>query len=161
MTQNKLPSSEMLSSSSSVTQSYMTLWLYGLQHARLAFPSQHQVYYSNTCLSSWWCHPSVSSSVIPFCCSQSFLESGYFPLSQLFTSGGQSIGASASASILPMNIQDWFSLGWTAWSSCGPRDSQESSLTPQFKSINSLALSYLHSPTLTSIYDLWKNHSLD
>ena len=73
-----------------------------------------------------------------------------------------SIGASASASILPMNIQDWFPLGWTALiSSCSPRDSQQSSPTPQFKSINSSALSFLHSPTLTSIHDHWKNHSLD
>ena len=88
-------------------------------------------------------------------CLQSFPALGFFQMSQLFTSGGQSIGASASASVLPMNIQDW--LVWFPWS---PRDSQESSPTPQFKSIYSLARSFLHSPTLTSIHDHWKNHSL-
>ena len=72
----------------------------------------------------------------------------------------QSIGVSASASVLPMNIQD-LSLGWTGWISLQSKDSQESSPTPQFKSINSLALSFLHSPILTSIHDHWKNHSLD
>ena len=71
---------------------------------------------SNSCLSSWWCHPTISSSVIPFSsCLQSFPASGSFPKSHFFASGGQSIGASASASVLPMNIQDWFSLGWTGW----------------------------------------------
>ena len=84
-------------------------------------------------------------------------------MSQLFASGGQSIGVSASASVLAMSIQDWFSLEWTGWSSprdwlvalvgCSPRDSQEPSPTPQFKSINSSALSFLYSPTLTSIHD--------
>ena len=77
-----------------------------------------------------------------------------------FTSGGQSIGVSASASVLPMNTQDWSPLGWNGWISLS-RYSQESSPTPQFKSINSLALSFLHSPTLTSIHDYWKNHSFD
>ena len=77
-----------------------------------------------------------------------------FPVSQLFISGGQSIGVSVSASALPMNIQD-------CGSPCSPRDSQESSPTPQFKSIHSSALNFLHSPTLTSIHDHWKNHSLD
>ena len=81
-----------------------------------------------------------------------------FLISQFFASGGQSIGASASASVLLMNTQDWSPLGYTGWIS---RDSQESSPTPQFKSINSSALSFLHSPTLTSIHDHWKNHSLD
>ena len=77
--------------------------------------------------------------------------SGSFQMSQLFVSGGQSIGVSASASVLSMNIQDWFPLGWTG-SPCSPKDSQESSPTPQFKSINSSALSFLHSPTLTAIH---------
>ena len=84
-----------------------------------------------------------------------------FPMSQLFPWGGQSIGVSASISVLPMNIQHWFPLGWTGLISYSSRDSQESSPTPQFKSINSSLLSFLHSPTLTSIYDHWKNHSLD
>ena len=92
---------------------------------------------------------------------QSFPASGSFPMSEFFASGGQSIRISGSASVFPMNIQDWFPLGLTAGSPCSPRDSQESLPTPQFKSINSLALSFLHSPTLTSIHDHWKNHSLD
>ena len=80
-----------------------------------------------------------------------------FPMSQFFASGGQSIGVSASTSVFPMDIQDWFPLGWT---SC-PRDSQESSPTPQFKSINSLVLSFLYSPNFTPMRDYWKNHSFD
>ena len=87
--------------------------------------------------------------------------SGSFLVSQFFTSGGQSMGVSASASVLLLNIQAWFPLGWTVRSPCSPRDSQASSPIPQFKSINSLALSFLYSPTLTSIHDYWKNHSFD
>ena len=83
-----------------------------------------------------------------------------FPMSQLFTSGGQSIGVSASTWVLPMNIQDWFPLDGLVGSPCSPRDSQESSRTPQFKSINFSELSFLYSPTLTSVHDHWKNHSL-
>ena len=82
-----------------------------------------------------------------------------FQISQYFASGGHSIGVSASASVLPMNIQDWFPLGLTGWISLQSRDSQESSLTPQFKGINSSALGFLYGPTLTSIHDHWKNHS--
>ena len=111
-------------------------------------------------------HPStissILSSVIPFSsCLQSFPESGSFQMSQFFTSGGQSIEVSASALVLPMNIQDWFPLGLTGLISCSSTDSQESSPTPQFKSINSLALCSLYGPTLTSIHDYWKNHSFD
>ena len=135
---------------------------HGLQYARLSCPSPTLGDYSNLCPLSRWCHPTISSFVVPFSsCSQSFPASGSFQMSQLFQSGGQSIGVSASASALPMNIQDWFPLGWTGWISFSPRDSQESSPTPQFKSINHWALSFLYSPTLTSIHDHWKNHSLD
>ena len=81
-------------------------------------------------------------------------------MSQYCISGGQSIRVSASASILPMNSQDLFPLKWTGWPSCSPRDSQESSPIPQFKSINSLSLSFLYSPTLTSICDYWKTITL-
>ena len=89
---------------------------YGLQHARLPCPSPTPWACSNSCPSSWWCHPNISSSVVPFSsCLQSFPASGSFPRSQFFTSGGQSIGVSASASVLPVNIQDWFSLGLTGW----------------------------------------------
>ena len=118
--------------------------------------------YSNSCPLSWWCRPTISSSVVSFSsCLQSFPESGSFQMSQLFTSLGQSTGVSASASILPKHIQDWFPLEWTGWISCCPRDSQESSPIPQFKSINSLAFSFPYSPTLISIHDYWKDHSLD
>ena len=90
-----------------------SLWPHGLQHAR---PSPTLRAYSNSCPLSQWCHPTISSSVIPFSSHlQSFPASGSFQMSQFFTSGGQSIGVSASASVLPINIQDWFSLGWTGW----------------------------------------------
>ena len=93
-----------------------SLWPHGLQHARPRCPSPTPRAYSNSCPSSWWCHPTISSSVIPFfSCLQSFPASGSFPVSQFFTSSGQSIGVSASASVLPMSIQDWFPLGWTGW----------------------------------------------
>ena len=87
---------------------------HGLQHARPPCPSPVPGVHPNPCPLSWWCHPTISSSVVPFCsCPQSFAASGSFLMSQLFTSGGQSFGALASASVLPMNIQDWFPLGLT------------------------------------------------
>ena len=130
---------------------------HGLQQARLPCPSSTPRACSNSCPASPRCHLAISSSVIPFSsCLQSFPESGSFPMSQFFTSGGQSIGVSASASVLPMNIQDGL-----VGSPCSPRDSQESSPIPQFKSINFSAFSFLHSPTLTSIQGHWKNHSFD
>ena len=99
---------------SSVTSD--SLWPHGLQHARLPCPSPTPGVYSNSCPWSQWCHPTVLSSVIPFSsCLQSFPTSGSFQMSQLFTSGGQSTGVSASTSVLPMNIQDWFPLGRTGW----------------------------------------------
>ena len=89
---------------------------HGLQRARLPCPSPTSRAYSNSCPSSWWCHPTISFSVIPFpSCLQSFPALGSFTMSQFFASGGQSTGVSASASVLPMNIQDWFPLGWTGW----------------------------------------------
>ena len=131
------------------------------QHARPPCPSPTPGVYSNSCPSSRWCHPAISSFIVPFSSwPQSLPASGSFPMSQLFAWGGQSNGVSASASVFPMNTQDRSPLGWTG-SPCSPRDSQESFPTPQFKSINSLALSFLHSPTLTSIHDHWENHSLD
>ena len=136
--------------------------IHGLQHARLPCPSPTPRACPNSCPLSQWCHPPISSSVILFSsCLQSFPASGSFPFSQFFASGGQSIGVSASTSVLPMNIQDWLPLGWMVGSPCSPGDSQESSPTPQFKSINSSALTFLYSPTLTSIHDYWKNHSFD
>ena len=138
-----------------------SLWLHGLQHARPSCPSPTPRVYSNSCPLSWWCHPTISSSVIPFSSHlQSFPASGSFKMSQLFALGGQSIGVSASTSVLPMNTQDWSPLGWTGWISLQSKGPQESSPTPQFKSINSSVLSFLYSPTLISIHDYWKNHSL-
>ena len=133
---------------------------HGLQHIRLPCPTPTPRAYSNSCPSSRWCHPTISSSATLFYSRfQSFLGSGSFQMSWFFTSGGQRIGVSASASVLPMNTQDWSPLGWTGWSPCSRRDSQDSSPKPQFKSINSLALGFLYSPALTSIHDHWKNHS--
>ena len=90
-----------------------SLWSHGLQHARLPCPSLSPGVCSDSCPLSRWCHPTISSSVTAFSCPQSFPASGSFPMSWLFTSGGQSIGASAS--VLPMDTQDWSTLGWTGW----------------------------------------------
>ena len=133
---------------------------HGVQHTRLPCPSPTPGACSNSCPLSWWCHPTISSSFIPFfSCLQSFPASGSFPMSQFFASGGQN---GASASVLPMNIQDWFPLGLIGLISlqCKGLDSQESSPTPQLKSINSLALRN-YGLTLISINDYWKNHSFD
>ena len=133
-----------------------------LQHARTPCPSPTPGVHSNSCPSSQWCHPAISSSVVPFSsCLQSLPASGSFPMSQLFAWGGQSTGVSALVSFLPKNIQGWSPLEWTGWISLQSKGLSKSSPTPQFKSINPLALSFLHSPTLTSIHDHWKNHSLD
>ena len=86
----------------------------GLQHMRLPCPSPSPRVCSNSCPSSWWCDPTISSSVLPFFCLQFFQASGSFPINRFLASGGQSIGVSASSSILPMNIQDWFPLGLTS-----------------------------------------------
>ena len=103
---------------SQFTRSVMSesLWLHGLQHARPPCPSTTPRAYSNACPLSWWCHPTISFSVVPFSsCLQSFPAPGSFLMSQFFASGGQSIGVSASTSVLPMNIQDLFPLGLTGW----------------------------------------------
>ena len=93
-----------------------SLWPHDSQHARPPCPSPTPGVYSKSCPSSRWCHPAISSSVIPFSsCPQSFPASGSFPISQLFAWGGQSTGVSASASVLSMNTQDWSPLGWTGW----------------------------------------------
>ena len=135
---------------------YDSLWPSELQHARPPCPSPTAGVHPNPCPLSWWCHPTISSSVVPFSsCPQYFPASGSFQMSQLFTSGGQNTGVSAPTSVLPMNTQDWSPLVWTKG------DSQELSTTPQFKSINSAVLSFIYSPTLTSTHDHWKNYSLD
>ena len=98
-----------------VAQSCLTLRPHEPQHARPPCSSPTLRVYPSSCPLSWWCHPAISSFVIPFSCPQSFTESGSFPMSHFFTSGGRSIGVSASTLVLPMNIQDWFPLGWTGW----------------------------------------------
>ena len=93
-----------------------SMWPHGLQHARLPSPSPTPRACSNSCPPSRWCPPTISSSVVPFSsCLQSFLASGSIQMSQLFASCGQSTGVSASISVLPVNVQDWFPLGWTGW----------------------------------------------
>ena len=137
-------------------------WPHESQHARPPCPSPTPGVHSNSCPSSRWCHPAISSSVVPFSsCPQPLPASESFPMSQLFEWGGQRTGVSALASFLPKKSQGWSPLEWTGWISLQSKDSQESSPTPQFKTISSSALSFFHSPTLASIHDHWKNHSLD
>ena len=131
------------------------------QNARPPCPSPTPGVYSNSCSLSRWCHPTISSSVVHFSfCPQSFPASGYFQMSQLFASGGQSIGVSASTSVLPMNTQDWSLLGWTGLISLQSKGFSRvfSRIT---ESINSSALSLLYGPTLTPIHDYWNNHTFD
>ena len=133
-----------------------------LQHTRPPCPSPTPGVVPNSCPSSWWCHPAISSSVIPFSsCTQYLPASESFPISQLFTWGGQSTGVSALASVLPMNTQHWSPLEWTGWISLQSKGLSRVFSNTTVKSINSSAHSFLHSPTLTSIHDHWKNHSLD
>ena len=135
---------------------------HGLQHARPPCPSTTPEACSNSCSLSQWCHPTISSSVIPFSsCLQSFPASGSFPMSQFFPLCSQSTGVSASASVLPMNIQDWFPLGWTSWISLQSKGLSRVCSSTTVQSINSWSLSFLYSPTLTSIHAYRKNHSFD
>ena len=130
------------------------------QHARPPCPSPTPRVYSNSCPSSQWCHPVISSSVVPFSsCPQCLPASGSFPMSQLFAWGGQSIGVSVSASVLPMSTQDWFPLGWTGWISLQSKRLSRVFSNTQFKSNNS-EISLLYGPTLTSIHEYWKTIAL-
>ena len=150
---------------------------YELQHTRLPCPSLSPRVHSNSCPLSQWCHPTISSSVAPFSFSQSFPASGSFPMSQLFTSGGQSTGASASAWVFAMNIHGWFPLGLTGLISLKskglsrvfstttfqkhqfyPRDSRVFSGTTVLKH---RPFSLFYGPALTSVHDYWKNHRFD
>ena len=116
----------------------------------------------NTYALSRWCHPTILSSVIPFSsCLQSFPASGCFPRSQLFASVGQSIGAAASASVLPMNIQDWFPWGWTGWISFKSKVLSRIFSNTTVPKHKFLVLNFLYGPALTSVHDYWKNHSFD
>ena len=150
--------------SSVVAPSVMSdsLWPRGQQHARRPWQSTTPWVYSNSCPLSWWCHPAILSSVIPFSsCAQSFPASGAFQMSQFFKSGGQSVGVSASASVLPMSTQDWSPLRWIGWISLQSKGLWRVFSTQQFKSTNSLALRFLYSSAPTPIHDYWKNHSFD
>ena len=142
-----------------------SLWPQGLQRAKLPCPLLSPGVCLNSSPLSQWCHPNISSSAFPFFALQSFPASGSFPVSWLFTSGGQNIGASASASVLPMNIQDWFPLGLTGLTPCCPRDSQEFSTAPHSKAsavqCSVFLIVQFNSPTLTSVHDYQKNHSFD
>ena len=132
------------------------------QHARPPCPSPSPGVHSNSRPSSWWCHPAISSSVVPFSsCTQSLPASECFPMSQLFAWGGQSTGVSALASFLPKNTQGWSPSEWTGWISLQSKGLSRVFSNTTVQSINSSALSFLHSPTLTSIHDHRKNHSLD
>ena len=112
------------------------LWPHGPQHTRPPCPTPIPGVYSNSCPLSRWCHPTISSSVVPFSsCPQSCPASGSFQTSQLFTSGGQSSGASASTSVLPMNPQDWSPLGWTGWISLQSQGPSRDFSNTTFKSI--------------------------
>ena len=115
-----------------------SLWPHESQDARPPCPSPTPGVHPNSCPSSWWCHPAISSSVVPFSFyPQSLPASGSFPMSQLFAWGGQSIGVSASASVFPMNTQDWFPLGWTGWISL-----QSKGLSRNDKSVFSLQVNW-------------------
>ena len=138
-----------------------SLWAHGLHHARLPCPSTAPRAYSNSCPLSQWCHPTISSSVIPFSsCLQSFPASGSFPMSQFFASDGQIIGVSTSELVLPMNVQDWFPFRWTGFISL-----QSKGLARVFYNTTVLKHQFfdahIYSPTLTSIHDNWENHSFD
>ena len=138
-----------------------SLWPHESQHARPPCPSPTPGVYSNSCPSSQWCHPAISSSVVPFSsCPQSLPASGYFPMSQLFAWGGQSIEVSASASVLPMNTQDWSLLRWTGWISLQSKGLRRvfSNITVQKHQFFCVQLS---SQSNMTIHDHWKNHSLD
>ena len=116
----------------------------GLHHDRACSSSPTPGAWANSCPSSWWFHPTISSSVILFSsCLQSFAVTGSFLMSQFFTSVGQSTGGSISASVLPVNIQVWVPLGWLGGSPCSARHSQQTCPTPEFKTINCSSLTFL------------------
>ena len=137
-----------------------SLWPHGLQHTRPPCPSSTPGVDSNSCPLSWWCHPTISSSVVSFSSHlPSFPALGSFQMSQFFASGSQSIGVSASALVLLMNIQDWFPLGWTGWISLQSKGFSRVFFNTVQK--HQFFGAQLYSLTLTSIPDYWKNHSFD
>ena len=134
---------------------------HGLQHARLLCPSPTPRACSNSCPLSQWCHPTISSTVVPFSCLQSFPASG----SLQWVSSSHQVAKVLEFQLQHQSFQWIFRTDFLedslVWSPCSPRDSQESSPTPQFENINSLALSFFYSPILISIHDYWKNHNFD
>ena len=144
----------------SVTQSCPTLWDY-MDCSRFPYPSLSPRVCSNSCPLNRWCHPTISSSVVPFSCLQCLPASRSFPVSRLLASDGQSVGASASVSVLPMNIQGWFPLGGTGWISLQSKGLSRVFSNTTVQKHQFFGISFLYSPTLTSIHDYWKNHSLD
>ena len=153
----------MINHSVKISHSFVfnSLWPHGLQHARPPWPTPTPGVYSNSCPLSWWFPPTISSSVVLFSCLQSLPASGSFQMSHFFTSGGQRIGVSASASVLPMNIQDWSPLEWTGWISLQSKGLSRVFSSTTVQKHQSSAFSVLYSPTLTSIHDYCKNHGLD
>ena len=132
------------------------------QHTRPPCPSPTPGVHANSCPSSRWCHPAISSSVTPFSsCPQSLPASESFPVSQLFTWGGQSTWVSALASVLPKNTQDWSPSEWTGWISLQSKGLSRVFSNTTVQKHQFIGASFLHSPTLASIHDHWKNHSLD
>ena len=139
-----------------------SLWPHGLQHTRLPCPSLSPWVCSNSRPLSQWCHPIISSSVAPFSsCPQSFPESGSFPMSWLSASGGQSIGASTSASVLPRNTQGWFPLGDDWLDLFAVQGILKSLLQHHSSKASILPRIAFYGPTLTSIHNDWKNHGFD
>jgi len=143
----------------SVADSCLTLCdPHEMKHTRLPCPSLSPRVCSDLCPLNQWCHPTISSFSS---CLQSFPASGSFLMSQFFVSGDQSIGASASASVLPVNSQGWFPLGWTGLISLQSKGLSRVFSNSKFKSINFSELSLLYGPTLTFVHDHWKNHDFE
>ena len=138
-----------------------SLWPHELQHARPPCPSAIPKVHPNPYPLSQWYRPTISSSVVPFSCPQSFPASGSFQMSQFFASGDQHIRTLASALVLPLNTQDWFPLGWTGWISLLSKGLSRVFSNTTVQSISCSVLSFIYSPTLTSIHDHRKNYSLD
>ena len=131
------------------------------QHTRPPCPSATPRVYPNSCPLSLCCHPTISSSLVPFSCLQSFPAWGSFQMSQLFALGGQNIGVSASTSVLPKNIQDWSHLGWTDWISLQSKGLSRVFPNTTVQKHQFLGARFLYRPALTPLHDHWKNHSLD
>ena len=147
---------------SSVAQSCQTLQSHEPQHVSPPCPLPTPRVHPNPCPLSWWCHPTISSSVVPFSpCLNLSQHQGLFKWVSSPHQVAKVLEFQLQPSVLPMNIQDWFPLHGLVGSPGSPRDCRESSPTPQFKSINCSVLSFLYSLTLTSIHDYWKNYSLD